>query len=127
MCSREKPRSKIWLQVIAVFLNFAVSIIIPPAFFSLCSVNTFYCGTLTEFLQLLPLPNTAPNLCIYITRAESLEAGFPLPLEMSHWCRIHETPANQKSLCTGRSFAAFPGLSFHVHFQVLLFFSCPKK
>lgn len=126
MCSREKPSSKIWLQVIAMFLNFAVSLIIPPAFFSLCSVNTFNCGTLTEFLQLLPVPNTIPNLCIYITRAELLEASFPLPLEMSHWCRIHEAPANQMSLCTGKGFAAFSGVSFHVHFQVLLF-SCPKK
>lgn len=127
MCSREKPSSKIWLQVIAVFLNFAVSIIMPPAFFSLCSVNTFNCGTLTEFLQLLPIPNTVLDLCIYITQAEWLEGSFLLPLEMSHWCRIHEAPANQMSLCTGKSFAAFTGVSFHVHFQVLLFFSCPKK
>lgn len=85
--------------------------------FSLCSVNVFNCGTLTEFLQLLPVPNTMPNLCIYITQAELLEASFPLPLEMSHWCRTHEAPANQMPLCTGKGLAAFTGVSFHVHFR----------
>lgn len=40
-----------------------------PLIFCLCNVNVFNCGTLREFLKLLPIPNVVPNLCIYITRA----------------------------------------------------------
>lgn len=102
MYSGEKPGSKIWLLVTAKFLNFAVSIIIPAVFY-LCNVNIFNCGNLTRFLQLLPLPNAVPRLCIYTTWVEWLEASFQTPLETNHWYRIHEAPANQMPLCTWKS------------------------
>lgn len=127
MCSREKPDSKICLLVIAEFLYFAVNIIILPAVFCLCHVNVFNCGTLTDFLQLLPLPNTVPNLCIYITWAESLEASF-----QSFWKWVTGVEFMKllliKCLCVlAKFYSALTSVSFHVHFKMLFLFSCPSK